>query len=174
MVGGLSLVLADSVDRVLAGSEVGAVDKVTMPIITRKYLHEVEEKSKLYFLLNSFIGAYNRRTDVLAKSSGGNNSDVLTAINNLTILVKEKFMGLKEDFQTLQGKFDGLESASLAVADDIAALKNEISEANDRANIDLSPLMARADKIEAGLRSAAGPQAGSDPAAPPVDPPVDP
>lgn len=39
-----------------------------MPIITRKYIHEVEEKSKLYFLLNSFIGAYNRRTDVMERA----------------------------------------------------------------------------------------------------------
>lgn len=31
-----------------------------MPIITRKYIHEVEEKSKLYFLLNSFNGALNK------------------------------------------------------------------------------------------------------------------
>lgn len=110
----------------------------------------------------------------LATGGGnGDNSQVLTAINNLTKVTEEKFMGLKEDFGTLTGKFDGLEAATLAVADDIAALKQEISDANERANIDLSPLMARADNIEAGLRAAVGSQAGSDPAATPTEPPAE-
>lgn len=141
-----------------------------MPMITRRYVHEISKEGSIYFLLSAFLGAYNRRTDLWQPVAGGDNSQVLAAINNLTNLVEEKFMGLKEDFEALSGKFDGLESATLAVADDIAALKNEISEANDRANIDLSPLMARADNIEAGLRAAVGSQAGSDPAAPPVEP----
>lgn len=102
-------------------------------------------------------------------TDGGSNAQVLTAINNLTNFVKENFMALKEDFQTLQSKFDGMESAVTAVADDIAALKSEIEEANERANIDLLPLVARADGIEAGLRAAVGSQPGSDPVASPPD-----
>lgn len=103
---------------------------------------------------------------IAAIGSGGNtdNSQVLQAINELTILVKEQHMALKDDFETLNGKFDALDSATQAVADDIAALKTEIKEANERANIDLSPLVARAEGIEGRLRGAAGPNAGSDPA----------
>lgn len=71
-------------------------------------------------------------------------------------------MGLREDFEALTAKFDGLESAVTAVAEDIAALKDEITEANERANIDLSPLIARAEGIEAGLRAAVGSGPGSD------------
>lgn len=135
--------------------------------IFRETVHEVAKQGNFYYLFNAFIGAYNRRTDVLGKmSSGGDNSQVLTAINNLTNLTREIFMGLKEDFETLKSKFDSLDSATQAVADDIAALKSEIKEANDRANIDLSPLVERANNIEARLRGAAGPNAGSDPEAP--------
>ena len=104
---------------------------------------------------------------------GRRESETANAINNLATAIyklatkstermEKLIMGLKEDFDNLNTKFDGLESASLAVADDIAALKREIVEANERANIDLSPLVARAEGIEAGLRAAAGSQPGSD------------
>lgn len=76
--------------------------------------------------------------------------------------LEELIMGLREDFEALTAKFDGLESAVTAVAEDIAALKDEITEANERANIDLSPLIARAEGIEAGLRAAVGSGPGSD------------
>ena len=72
-------------------------------------------------------------------------------------------MGLKEDFETLNQRFDGMESAASAAADDIAALKEEIKVLNEKSNVDLSGLVARAEKIEAGLRGAAGSQPGSDP-----------
>lgn len=42
-----------------------------MPMITRRYLHEISKDSKdgtLFFLLNAFIGAYNRRTDVMERA----------------------------------------------------------------------------------------------------------
>lgn len=71
-------------------------------------------------------------------------------------------MGLKEDFDVLSGKFDALDGATQAVADDIAALKEEIRVLNEQSNVDLTGLIARADNIEARLRGAAGPTAGSD------------
>lgn len=100
----------------------------------------------------------------------GLQADVLTAINNLDRKVDEAVMGLKEDHQALTGRFDKLDEATQLVADDIAALKREIAEANDRANIDLTPLMSRADAIEARLRGSAGSQAGSDPETPAPEP----
>lgn len=95
-------------------------------------------------------------------------------ITQLTRKVEEGLMALKDDFATLQGKFDTMETAVSAVAEDITALKNEIKDANDRANIDLSPLIARAENIEAGLRSAVGSQPGSDPDAVPEPTPTEP
>lgn len=77
-------------------------------------------------------------------------------------------MALREDFEKLQSKFDLMEQAVAAVAEDIAALKGEIKEANERANIDLSGLVSRAENIEAGLRSAVGVVPGSDPDQTPV------
>ena len=37
-------------------------------MIWRKTIHEVEKTGNLYFLLNAFIGAYNRRTDVMERA----------------------------------------------------------------------------------------------------------
>ena len=34
-----------------------------------KTIHEVEKSGNLYYLINAFIGAYNRRTDVLQKAN---------------------------------------------------------------------------------------------------------
>lgn len=35
---------------------------------TEKVIHEVEKAGNLYFLLNAFLGAYNRRTDVMERA----------------------------------------------------------------------------------------------------------
>lgn len=144
-----------------------------------KIFHEVNEHGRLYELLNGLNGAVNkfgdaaiRLTDAIIKSgsSGEDLKQLRTAIQQLTERMEKKLMGLTEDFAALSAKFDGLESATTAVADDIAALKRELEEANARANIDLAPLIARAEGIEAGLRAAVGSQPGSDPAAPPAPP----
>lgn len=37
--------------------------------VSSRTTHEVSKDGNLYFLLNAFIGAYNRRTDVLAHSA---------------------------------------------------------------------------------------------------------
>ena len=37
-------------------------------MIWRRTIHEVEKTGNLYFLLNAFIGAYNRRTDVMERA----------------------------------------------------------------------------------------------------------
>lgn len=100
---------------------------------------------------------------------------ILKIANKSNEKVEKLIMGLREDHDTLTAKFGELELAAVAVADDIAALKRELEEANERANIDLSPFIARADNIQAGLRAAAGSQPGSDTVpAPPVEPPVEP
>ena len=41
---------------------------MVMPTITRRYVHEISKDGTLYFLLNAFIGAYNRRTDVMERA----------------------------------------------------------------------------------------------------------
>lgn len=148
-------------------------------------IHEVRKGGHLFFLINAFIGAYNRRTDVLAQGGNSQFPDLqmmaarLETIHGLVFdlnrKVDEALMGLKEDHQALTERFDKLDEATQLVADDIAALKQEIAEANERANIDLSPLVSRANDIEARLRGSAGSQAGSDPDAPtPAPEPTEP
>lgn len=39
-----------------------------MPIMTRKHLLEIGKDSSLFYLLNAFLGAYNRRTDVMERA----------------------------------------------------------------------------------------------------------
>lgn len=111
--------------------------------------------------------------------------DVFERLNCIEDKLTEGFMGLKEDYAALNDKFTGLEATTNTTADavadvalDISALKAEIAEANERANIDLQPLIARAEGLEAKmvglgetLRAAAGPVPGSDPAEPPPPPP---
>jgi hypothetical protein len=47
---------------------------------TDKLVQEVEKTGNLYFLFNALIGAYNRRTDVLAKGANGDDSTKLDSI----------------------------------------------------------------------------------------------
>lgn len=37
-------------------------------VAIRKRYHEIDKSGTLYFLLNAFIGAYNRRTDVMERA----------------------------------------------------------------------------------------------------------
>lgn|SRR6185369_10954760 len=39
-----------------------------------RQIHEIPKEGSLYFLLNSLLGAYNRRTDVMAKQPIGDTS----------------------------------------------------------------------------------------------------
>jgi hypothetical protein len=49
---------------------------------TDKLIQEIEKEGSLYFLLNALIGAYNRRTDILAK--GTDNSELENKIDRLS------------------------------------------------------------------------------------------
>lgn len=133
---------------------------------TDRLILEVPQGGNLDKVLRLFIDAL--------KAGGNDSSAVVAAINNLTNLVKEKFMGLKEDNEALNERFGRVETAVDLIAADVSALKAELEEANERANIDLSPLITRAEGIEARLTGIAGPNAGSDPATPPpVESPVE-
>lgn len=39
-----------------------------MPTFTRRYVHEISKEGSLFFLFNAFLGAYNRRTDVMERA----------------------------------------------------------------------------------------------------------
>lgn len=99
---------------------------------------------------------------------------LLLAINTLLLLAALEFlrrirrdMATQADLEALSAKFDAMEEAVTVVADDIAALKQEIIELNENTNVDLTPLIARAEGIEARLRAAAGSNPGSDDEPPP-------
>ena len=124
----------------------------------RKQEHHIHDKAGDR-LIGGLTKALNKLTGTYTV---GEDSSLRAEINDLKQRMEELFMGAKEDLDTLTGKFDSLESAVVAVADDIAALKAEIAAANANANIDLSLLIARADGIEAGLRAAVGAGPGSD------------
>lgn len=51
-------------------------------------IHDIPEKGTLQFLLNAFLGAYNRRTDVIARQASGGDTQKLDAIlkNQTTII----------------------------------------------------------------------------------------
>jgi methyl-accepting chemotaxis protein len=119
-------------------------------------------------------------TGLIVKPGTGN-TEVLAAVNNLTKLVKEIHMALKDDVKALTDQIGSIEEgnqktaeAVQLIADDVTALKKEIADANEKSNVDLSPLVQRAANIAASsnavsskLREIAGPNAGSDLEAPP-------
>ena len=82
-------------------------------------------------------------------------------------------MATKQDLELLESKIGGLESKVDLTLADTTALKNELKALNENANIDLGPVIARVEKMEARLSDNAGPNVGSDPEAPPVEPPVE-
>lgn len=42
--------------------------------------HEIVKEGPIYFLLNAFLGAYNRRTDVIARGGSGGDGEKLEMI----------------------------------------------------------------------------------------------
>lgn len=87
---------------------------------TERVVHDIEEQGKLYFLLNALIGAYNRRTDVLAKGTGnGNNSEVLTAINNLNRKV-----------DAMSSNIDRIEKEAADAAENVGLVKTALDTLN--------------------------------------------
>lgn len=90
-----------------------------MALITRRYIHEVSKDGALYFLLNSLIGAYNRRTDVLAKGTGNDNSQVLQAINNLNRKV-----------DTMSSNIDRIEKEAADMAENVALVRTALDGLN--------------------------------------------
>ena len=79
-----------------------------------KTVHEVDSRGTLYYLINAFIGAYNRRTDAL---SGGlhaialalstpqdNSGDVQAHINQATAKLKQQTDALATAVEAQKGK----------------------------------------------------------------------
>src|SRR6185503_10270881 len=118
-----------------------------MATFTRRHIHEVSKDGSLYFLLNAFIGAYNRRTDILAKGTTGDNSEVLTAINNLTRKVDQMSSNIDriekeaadaaENVGLIRTAVEELKTASAAMQAEIASLKDQVAKGQlDQARLD--------------------------------------
>lgn len=82
----------------------------------------------------------------------------------------EKTMATQDDVKRLEAAQAKTQEAVQLVADDTAALKEELKKANENTSIDLSGAIATAEGMEARLRAIAGPNAGSDPEAPAPEP----
>ena len=88
------------------------------PLFMSDKIHEIRKGGNLFFLINAFIGAYNRRTD---KQSGADNSEVLTAINNLTRKVDE-FMATQEE------RLKGVQTALTSIAEGVNTLQQQVAD----------------------------------------------
>lgn len=124
--------------------------------IFRRTVHDVDERGKLYYLINAFIGAYNRRTDVLAKVSGGssNNLEVLNAIN----ILSRKVDTMASNIDRIEREAsDAAENVKLvrAAVDDligvITGLKTEVADLRlqvEQGQLDQARLDAAASMLE--------------------------
>lgn len=74
-------------------------------------IHRIEKEGSFYYLLNAFLGAYNRRTDMLAKAPIGDTS----IAQKLDTILKNQAAIL-----------DGQQSLAIAVAD-VPFMKEEVS-----------------------------------------------
>jgi len=80
----------------------------------RKTVHEVDKQSSLYYLINAFIGAYNRRTDALSEglhaialalaTPQDNSGDVQAHINQVTARLKQPTDALATAVEAQKGK----------------------------------------------------------------------
>lgn len=94
---------------------------------------EVPDKGNLDGLLGGLVGAINKHAEAIAKpgtsltealsklTSGGSNSEVLTAINNLSRKVDEFMASQEERLKTIQGQLT-------SVADGINTLQQQIAD----------------------------------------------
>lgn len=111
-------------------------------------IHEIRKAGNLYFLLNAFIGAYNRRTDAMERvMERGGNEAVLTAINNLDRKVDQMSSNIDriekeaadaaENVGLVRTAVEGLQAASDAMKTEIASLKEQVAQGQlDQARLD--------------------------------------
>lgn len=101
-------------------------------------IHEIRKAGNLFYLLNAFLGAYNRRTDVLAKPD--DSAGILIAINNLERKVdsmssnidriEKEVADLSEDVGAVRNAVDGLKAV-------VSDLKDQVSQGQlDQARLD--------------------------------------
>lgn len=133
-------------------------------------IHEIRKNGNLYFLLNAFIGAYNRRTD--AMGTGGNEA-VLTAINNLSRKVDQMSSNLDriekeaadaaENVGLIRTAVEDLRAASADMKAEIASLKEQVAQGQlDQARLDAAAATFEKadDDIDAIVLPAAPPAEG--------------
>jgi hypothetical protein len=109
---------------------------------TDKLVQEIEKQGNVYFLLNAFIGAYNRRTDVLAKGTGGSDigaklDEILEAVRGVQ-LPDVGFINAKLDLILelleggIQAKIDAAVKELNASSDaEEAAINEQLKETNN-------------------------------------------
>lgn len=93
-------------------------------------IHEIHKAGNIYYLLNAFLGAYNRRTDAWVKV----NNDLLTAISQLDRKV-DMFMATQEErLQAIATKIDevlsdlaALKANNPQIEDEISAIESKLS-----------------------------------------------
>ena len=107
-------------------------------------IHDIRKAGNFYYLLNAFLGAYNRRTDAWTR---GDNSQVLEAINNLTRKVdtmssnidriEKEAADLTEDVGLVRTAVEGLKGTILTLQTTVDDLKNQVAQGQlDQARLD--------------------------------------
>lgn len=118
------------------------------PLFMSDKIHEIRKGGNLFFLINAFIGAYNRRTD---KQSGADNSEVLTAINNLTRKVDEFMSTQEERLRGVKTKLDAIQTGVDKIQQQLADLKANNPELED----EIAAIEATAAAIDTDVNPAA-------------------
>lgn len=104
-------------------------------------IHEIRKNGNIFFLINAFIGAYNRRTDVLAQSGNSQFPDLtliaarLETVHGLVFDLNRKvdeFMATQEErLRGVKTKLDAIQSGVDKIQQQLADLKANNPELDD-------------------------------------------
>lgn len=125
-----------------------------IPLMSADKVHEIKKNGNIYYLINAFIGAYNRRTDTL--SGGGDNSQVLQAINNLSRKVDEFMATQEERLREVKTKLDNIQSGVDRTQEQLAELKRNNPDLDD----EISAIEATVSAIDTDVNPVIEPPVG--------------
>ena len=90
-------------------------------------IHEIRKGGNLFYLLNAFIGAYNRRTDVMAQSGDSQFPD-LTLIAARLETIHGLVFNLDRKVDTMSSNIDRIEKEAADAAENVNLVRTAVEE----------------------------------------------
>ncbi|HEX7333427.1 MAG TPA: hypothetical protein VF290_18125 [Pyrinomonadaceae bacterium] len=92
-------------------------------------IHEIRKIGNLYFLINAFIGAYNRRTDVLAQGGNSQFPDLQMMAARLET-IHSLIFELNRKVETMSSNIDRIEKEAADAAENVGLVRAALETLN--------------------------------------------